>query len=241
MNSKVLLFVLLSLLIVFSACDKSEDVEPGNNIPLIKTITYYSDGVFWYSKTFEYNQSGKLTKETYDDETYYTYSYETGKIIKKKYNKESSLTSTDTLLLNKEGLLISEGKTTYEYDTNGYLVKSTAPFEPPSNYFITSYKISNGNIAQKTISYSPVIKKGTYKYLADKNTIGNENMGKPWLGKQDKNLPSEDYWVSTVEYQTWESTMYYTYEMDSENRVTKKTGNQDTRDGREYYITYTYY
>jgi hypothetical protein len=110
----------------------------------------------------------------------------------------------------------------YTYDSNGYLTHEIKSF--PGATITDNYTISNGN----TISYTEVQvagsttnnSSGNYTFLTDKtNTIGMQNCGIAFLGKDNKNLES----VLVRTYSSGSNTTNYNYEYDSKNRVTKMT------------------
>lgn len=230
MKTKLLFLALLSLMIVVSACKKSDDEE--NNIPRIKTEVRSDKDGFNTVLRYEYDASGRLSKETIGSK-YSTYSYLPGMIIRNNYSLEA-LTGIDTLILNKQGLVVSDTLGTYEYNSQGYLVKLTIPNK--NDY---TYKTENGNTTQYVDNKDvDIYTFQTFDFNTQNNTIGNENKGKAWLGKQDINLPSYNI-ISRINspYATY-STVRYDYEFDNLKRVTKQLINKD---GIKTYISYTYY
>lgn len=235
MTIKPLYLALLLSLTLFISCDKSQDTEPQpeeNKIPKIKTETRYSNGNFWYTNTYEYDQEGRIAKLSNED-IITTYQYEPGKvIIKNVYNKSGQIYN-DTLLLNNKGFVAVSDDFNYEYDAEGYRI--LAPdflTTPPSALTLT---ILNGNMVKSTPKYwnEYVMQTSTYKFQAGLNTIGDENKGIFWNGTQNKNLMSEEYIKTVTPGRTYELLSTFTYEFDTKIRVSKKT---ITSGERENYI-----
>ncbi|HAH22395.1 MAG TPA: hypothetical protein DCL77_01265, partial [Prolixibacteraceae bacterium] len=117
--------------------------------------------------------------------------YAPGIIIKERHYNDRNEVFNDTLFLNKQGLVIAEsGKDiAYEYNLDGYQSELRAGE-------ILSYTISNGNtLTRKAWEYIDgnlkLILTTNYRFIPNSiNTIGNENMGISFYGKQDKNLRS---------------------------------------------------
>jgi len=235
MNSKILLIALFSLLISFNACNKDEDDIPvfENNSLKIKTETWHTDLGEVASSFYQYDKAGRLYKETYQNGKYTIYTYEQGKIIERLYDAQGTSSSNETYLLNDEGLAISNKSLSFEYDSLGYLVKTI----DPGGYLLTTV-IEDGNTVESIENEGKENEmKQTYQFLTTDNTIGNENRGKSWLGKQDKNLRSEEHTFYLLANPP-EYTVTYSYEFDDLNRVTKKT---TIHDEIENIVTYTYY
>lgn len=224
---KVCVILSFFSIIIFS-CKKDKNNYNNNvvpSIPKISTVTYKS-GTTSSTNIFSYNSNGTLNILTESDGSYTKYEYAGTKIAVKSYNNSGILTKTDTLTLNSSGLAVnyssSNSYTTYEYDVNGYLKK-----ELKYNYNVltdsTLYKILDGNTTTISLNgiqqpYNYLVE---YQFLTDKvNTIGNENGGITFLGKQNFNLP-QSYTVSgSMQY-----SMVYTYEYDSKGRVYKQIEN----------------
>jgi hypothetical protein len=243
------LYFLISI-IAFSACKKnSNDNEPyipdnGSSIPKIATITGSVDTTF-----FQYNSSGKLIKEI-NWSGYQTLEYSGNTVTLKDYSKGGVIQSTEIYTLNPRGQAISssytgkkkstEGKYlsegnfsttyTYEYDNNGYLIREMYPISE-SIHDTVVYTITNGNVTQ--VKY-PGNEYFNYTYTNSNNTIGKENEGISFLGKQNKNLGKSS--THTYQSQTSNPTTS-TYEYDNKGRVKMLT----TSDGSSSWsVTYTY-
>lgn len=239
MKTNHLLFALLSLLIICSACDDSDNQPAENKIPLIKTETWYTyDGQQWgTSTTYEYDRQGRIAKSSNGEEIT-SYAYEPGKVFVNTYSVADKITRNDTILLNDNGLQMTFYGFTLEYNAEGYLV--SAPelrAMPPSMQTLT---ILNGNTVKSTPKFwnQSYMLTTTYKFRDSLNTIGRENKGITWCGKQDKNLLSEQFELTKTTGRDYEWLYKYTYELDAKNRVTKKIS---TDERGEAYILYTYY
>lgn len=246
MNTKILLLALLSLMIGFTACDKTDDELPVS-IPKIKTITFHN-GSTTISATYEYDQQGRVIRITSED-SFIQYEYHSDKIIKNESRNDSFTASS--LLLNDKGLVIALLMDnyiymTYEYTLDGFHDKSTSYFMGSIPDWVTDNTIADGNriscVVWEQDMYEPNRDDDLestytyeYEYLASStNTIGHENMGIDFFGKQDKNLVSK----MTLYRNNVEHVTNYIYKLDAHKRVVKVW--EDNRP-ENVYKTYTYY
>ena len=138
------------------------------------------------------------------------------------------------LNLNSEGYTVttSLGHYTWEYDSSGYLLKVTSSWPQTgtivSNYFYNCWNNVSVSDSGSNLYGSPVGGKiTTNEYYAEQlNTIGNENIGIAYWGKQNNCLLK----ISYTHNQTAIDTLGgFSYEFDSLKRVTKeitkKSGN----------------
>lgn len=240
MNKKVLFLALLSLTITFSACNKDEEEEsnPAFSIPRIKSMTTVDKDGLISMNSFEYDNLGRLTKQTqYDGEykSYDTYSYEPNKITF-FWNSDNGLKLPDYYLLNAKGLVTEHLWGSAVYSEAGYLVQYLAKIDS----MLTTNTITDGNTV-KSIQFRKATDKKTtttYTFNTKINTIGNENKGMAWMGKQDVNLCIKEHISIHDQQQISEETYNYSYEIDKHNRVIKKTG---ISENHEFFTTYTYY
>jgi len=110
-----------------------------------------------------------------------------------------------------------------EYDANKYLTKETE-----CNYYYEGdtlkylYTITNGNVSNMymtlTDQYNPYVITETFFYYTDKkNTIGDQNRGITFLGKQNNNLLKTLIYDEGSYYTP--DTIQYNYKFDAKNRV----------------------
>lgn len=257
-----LLFALFGILLSLVSCDKSTEAEFSYPSPRIKTITEYSEQGMAQIFSFEYDSLGRIVKRSYMPATYEKYDYPSNSLIVMKTYKNETLEYIDSLFLNDQGLVITKKNkmadaslsgtftftTTYEYNSEGYLVKSSE-----GN---TTCEIQDGNTVKKIYSSytqpfplphsepdSSLTKSNiltfTYEFSPNtSNTTGNENMGMSFYGKQDKNLViNADILFSGEPWGPLYGNSYaYAYSYDSQKRVTKCTTLMTYN-----YETYTYY
>lgn len=233
MKYKTLYPLLLALIIMaLSGCDKdigTTGVYIPFNGPLVKTKTVIANGSTT-TTTYTYDNIGRIatSAQTFSSNTY-TYTQQS--VTQKNYSLNSN---TDTAIftyiytLNREGLATNIGTDIlYTYDDERHMTEENYVFL----YSRSNYTYSNGNIAEE-------IRNGrtyTYHYFTDKqNTIGNQNMGKGWMGTSSVNL------VSSIDYKVngTLTTDTYAYEYDNQNRVTRVTV---TKQGAQEQTEYTYY
>ena len=110
----------------------------------------------------------------------------------------------------------SSATNTYEYDADGYLTKIVLNSGTSTSETIT-FTVVNGNRVGTSYLTGGFTYTGTSQYLMDKiNTIGYENMGITFMGKQEKNLVQ----TAAISMSGVSLTQTYTYQYDSQNRVT---------------------
>ena len=242
---KPILFFLITICIGFSACEKSDDETPGKTaappIAKIKTMTTYSEGKIQEEYSYEYDASGRLIKQSSSKGYYSTYEYTSDTIRIMTHEPELNKITPWTLILNEQGLVISSvnGNDTREYTPEGYLAKHIYSYDDYA--FSYTYKTEEENTTRRTaregLDLSKVTIRDIYTFLPNSvNTIGNENRGITFYGKQDKNLVSEQKAIIENPYNEYKA--YYTYEFDDHNRVTARSILRSTS---EHYTTFTYY
>lgn len=242
MKINVLLCVLLSIALVFNSCKKT--VEPINPdaIPKIQKITEYKNGLISSFTSYEYDTNGRISKITHSDSSYEIYIYSPDSIIKNIYQANGKIASLISRL-NKNGLIFNEGNgAEYEYDLLGF--KTSWIISDADTHY--DYKVSNGNTIEMSNTYYSAQSAAnkeiyTYKFLPNStNTIGNENIGITFYGKQNKNLVEVTSHILQDAFRKNNSSYSYSYEYDNKKRVTKRilTG-IGILEGR--YTLYTYY
>lgn len=242
---KYLFLPLICFSFLFCACSKKDDPAPEKEtvppIPKIRTLTKYYKGAIQSEETFEYDSLGRLSKQTITGSAMYTYDYFPGLIILKTYWPDTGLAETDSLLLNDKGYVVTaeKGRETIEYTPDGFMARQT--FNYGEGAFSLTYKTEDGNTTRRTERNGPQLANVTFRYIYSfssnsVNTIGNENMGISFYGKQDKNLVNR--WQAIVEYPYKTYDSYFTYEFDDQNRVTKQSF---LNGGEAPYTSFTYY
>lgn len=244
MKTTNFLISLFAILAVFISCDKAED-DPAPKIPKIKTVTFYQGDEVARHFSYEYDSLGRCSKTSFGLQpsvvaSYETYRYSDNLVIVNRFYNGADTIIADTLHLNKQGLVSrsSLNNETREYDRNGYLVQSKTANNVTTLLLITC-QVSNGNLVkliQTELSADQKITTSTYDHIPNSvNTIGHENKGMAFYGKQDKNLVRE---VQKDFSQYPSETTSYEYEYDAQNRVTQKTY---ISPGLHMSETYTYY
>lgn len=230
MKTNNLLIALFGLLIAFPACKHNREDETTPKIPKIKDITTYLDQKAVGINFFEYDQAGRLLKNEQSNGNMTTYQYSDNQIIVNTITFTGMIADSDTLLLDDKGLAFKEknGNQTFEYDPQGFLVKKTVQSLELHTY---TYLIANGNTVQGSYrldnhSADQIMLQNEFQ-PGSINTIGNENKGITFYGKQDKELIS-----SRV---LFNEPATFSYEYDTQKRVTKRI----IQNG--YTEVYTYY
>lgn len=245
------LLALLCLLALFS-CKETEKTEVAVISPLskIKTITFYRNEAVQTIQSFEYDSLGRCTKlSDYDPETATTthssYQYAPHMVlVNRVYDELNQYYSRDTIFLNEQGLEIrtSHHSDNREYDSSGYLIqrKEFGLTAMPVTY---SFQVLDGNTV-KTIqtindpTEDRIFYTMYFTFIPNSvNTIGVENKGLYFHGKQDKNLVKE-YHTDIVYRDPADYTDSYLYEYDAKKRVTKRISKNNAV---RIYEAYTYY
>ncbi|MDB5226428.1 MAG: hypothetical protein JWN78_621 [Bacteroidota bacterium] len=221
----------------------------------LKTVTMLPSGSV---TTFYYDSLNRISKVTTSGTVFYqsfVYKGSDSVIVFSSNGTDSG--SVNAYKLNGVGLAVnntsSAGPTTftYTYDVNGFQTYSTANTVAGSS--ADTFLISGNNITEHRGSTSNVLTTNTirvkqvYTFLTDKtNTIGNANKGMSFLGKSSSNLiNTEAYHYSSTTIippstTTSDETYNYTYEYDSNSRVTKRTQTAVST-GTPIVENYTYY
>lgn len=226
MNTKLLLFALIGLLVSFASCNKSE--EPAPSIPQIKTIYTFQNNKLINRQTLERDLLGRLVKITLKSGAYTSYTYSGNNILKMEFDAQSSLTNCDTLILNSQGLVVTaeHGSKIYTYNVDNRL---SSEITPDLRLF---YSIEDGNTVSEDYLYPN--NNATVRmnwFLANSvNTIGNENMGIFFYGKQDKQLLERKVFIN-------QKSWIYQYTYDDKKRVYRCSRTDGTT---EVYSTYLY-
>jgi len=253
MKNMYFLTILLTLVAFLSGCNRSEYYAPAK--PIKKIASIIQDNGF--SKTYEYNSNGdvsKLTEVTYFyyaqsiaylDTLFSTYTYKKDSIIQTtishanaKYNRPEYI-KYNRALLNSQGYISASIESsafgqliTFQYDNSGHCIKESdiALLPNPHVVFVSNYSFTNGNMS--SIEEGNLLIK--YEYYTDKdNTISNESYGSKFRGKGNKNLVKTE----TVIQNGITSITSYEYEFDKDNYPIKQT---TIRGNYKFSETYTY-
>lgn len=175
--------------------------------------TSISSGDTNHQDTYEYDIAGSRKSLIIEDDTYlrtFTYTVFEGNIVTVILEEKSKTANSASL---KE-IEFVPGSFISAYPNNSYASKS---------------KLKSANLTYTN--------KTDFQYFNDKiNTIGNENLGRSFLGKTNKN-PIKKAIYSRLSGSDFIETgiINYTYEYDSKARITK----QVTDDGNYSVYTYT--
>lgn len=204
---------MLALLVSVAGCKKDE-TGLTDTMPRIKTYTLTNALGDSTTYTYTYNDKGNIISELTSLGIGSYYYYNANKIVRiDSYDGDTLFVYTT----NSAGYVISavdQGSNNYTYDYN-------------SNNNIIS---DNGNTAtwmegNRIVSNTNTI---IYSYNSQLNTIGNGNKGQKYFGEDSKNL------VEYIRYFGANTTTYYAYSIDNQNRVIRRTNGTLVE-------TYTYY
>ena len=222
------------LVMVFVGC-KKEDTNKTNTTSnsvvstpkILKEYEYniLNDSIILDSSiiTYSYDNKGRLATKKEDNYTE-SYTYVSANLInvsRLHYKNDVSIDSWEySIILDSKGLAIkhyvSEKDTLFLYFTPEGFLKG--------NKNSNVLEVLDGNVLKVGKEETT-----TYEYYLDKiNTIGNDNRGMSFMGKDSKNLVKTVKYtgttVNTVSKMKRSTSDYsYTYEFDSKNRVVKST------------------
>jgi hypothetical protein len=156
----------------------------------------------------------------------YTYGNDTIKYVR---TSAGTIQYTILYLLDGAGIANSALRVNADNSTNRYTylyspdkIRSKWIDETHKDTY-KEYTIANGNNITE-VSKSSLVAEGNYSinilyYKDTENTLGNENVGKTFLGKSSANLrKTESYDTPDGQF-----TISYTYELDYRNGVSKRT------------------
>lgn len=245
-----ILFIACLLTFTYSCKKTNNNAQAGPYVPNISypKIDYEIDSVNGDTIYFFYNSQGNLIKEKYTN-IYVDLVYTTNKVNVNVY-ENYSLTYTYEYFLNSSGLATTAIETSlnksetnnnnlhfinnnvlknttdttyYYYNSYGYLISAKYGTE------LYNYTYLNGNLTTEISPYDTT----TYQYFDGKlNTVGNNNIGVNFLGKQNKNLlKTTIYYNSGQPYQT----VNYNYEYDINGRVKTEIINSNYSNQTTFY------
>ena len=216
----------------------------GNKLVRIKQTADRQTGDF-YGLT--YDSLGRiLTSHNFGD-AYWEYRYTGNLVIKELINHGKVDSPIDTFKLDDRGLAVQENYNDngwpnvneFSYDKDGFLIQTrflldgncigTAKWIISDGNQIKSSYIDDNNTIRSTVYYS---------YYMDKlNTLGNENDGIAYRGRDSKNLIKERVEI----YNGGDtSVLLYQYQFDDKERVVQKVVHQKNGELKDS-LTYIYY
>ncbi len=239
MNTKIFLLAVLAFSITLFSCKKDSDTTEAAK-PFIQKTTLEDQSYILY----QYDGT-RLVKITSTDGSYTTLDYSATTVTAKEYSVDNVQGNSQMFTLNSQGYAISSVTTpgkkknlssksilpiaiaqfailsptiSYEYNSDGYMTK--AIYGDAGNQEVITYTISNGNHVGYADAAGGQTSTSTSEFYLDKtNTVGSENMGITFFGKQDKNLiqsVTDTYSGSPVMHS-------YSYQYDTQNRVVSTT------------------
>jgi YD repeat-containing protein len=195
-------FILITLF-ALTTCKKDESKK---TICLVTVMKIKYDNQV-DSIMYSYDDQGRLVKTEIDEGWYTTYQYGTNKVTEKSY-QNGTLSYTNVYTLNFDGYAMTsthtlagntdpESTTTYDFDSEGYLISTTEVQEDDHNDVVAiNYEYEDGNLVyrenihDKTSFYSET----EYEYYLDKPDKFNNFF--PFKGKQNVNLVRQATYTS---------------------------------------------
>ena len=219
--------LLLLLLTTTTACNKKTENNTSALTGKMKTTTQVS-GSTTQTFTFIYDDQGRIStlENTVDGKEVFTYT--TAQVTQWHYNLGATTPSDTTIYyLDAAGLATHTSKgDTYQFNTDRRMTYETMGTDT------SIYTYTNGNFTTRQYHSGSTSGVATYTHLADKLETRNNN-GFDFLGKHNTNLIN----VETDTQSGGTFTTNYTYEYDSNGKITKET----TTGASNQVLTYTYY
>lgn len=235
-TSALFLFALF-LLTGIAGCKKDDTTS--QHTGKIKTITYLGATTGTTKTTISYDNQDRILSASNEPTGYNSYVYQNQSVRILYYDSASNLSTPladDTFMLNAQGYVssatIANGYTR-TYDANGYVLTETKNINT-STLITTTHTYSNGNeVSRSYVDGTGQQHTYTFQYNTQPETHGNNAGGSPYWGKDNANLVSR----ITENHGGADQITDYTYEYDSQGRVTK-----ETQTGYHSGVTgYTYY
>lgn len=241
-------FLLLFLVAVVSTAFYTGAPVPREKHRVRMMVRYLSDGKTDTTEYY-YKADGHIsyTENPQKKKFSCTYHYLPGMVIRRYHDDMRNRSFSDTMFLNKKGLVekyVSGNRLVWTlmhfYNSDGQLIKSMNLEMNGKESYSTIYGYLNGN----RISRSALDPSGStyswlkYQYYTDKpNTIGNENFGLDFAGADCRN--PEKY--SSLEFMGRPNNYKYYYHYDERGRISIKA-HYDVESGKLLDSTsYTYY
>ena len=214
----------------------------------VKMVIHY---LYKDTSEYFYNTDGHISRIRNAKGYNVSYEYLPGKILRKYTDALRGLYFTDTMILNKKGLvekLTSNNPSTIEqrrdYNSDKNMILNKYFSEDGNETTFSAYQYLDGNEVSNTMTDWGNNKAGlaiTSKYYTDKpNTIGNENLGSDFTGASSKN-PIQS---STSRLVDLPPVIYhFNYHYDAKGRINiKATYSSDNKRDKltdsTYYIYY---
>jgi len=257
-----LIILLFFIVLVGFACKKKSDdniaVDPSSS--LIKTIIQKNPAGDVINRIeYQYDNNNRITiqKLVYpSDSASFTYKYEyfPSVVIERIFLNDTALKNKNVYYLNIEGLAtevswvsylpdhdsVTGINSIYDYNSEGWMIKSTDFLSDSSIYKALTWQIADGNVSSfvYNIPGAGINSTETYSYFPGSiNSVGNKNKGLTFLGKSNTNLVSSSMLNSASVV-----TANFSYMFDSYNRVSIMTVSGGTLlTISPSSISYTYY
>ncbi len=211
MKSNLLHVVLASVIVLGSSSCEKEDESPNNNamVGVGESLRYVrTETTEGQTTTYTYDSQARIARSDYPDGSYATYSYAGSTLTYKMFDAAGVEIDVFTGQVDANGRVLQYGEVgyvvTYSYNAQGQLASQTADGSS------ANYTYTGGNL----VSVSSADGTETFTYLTDKYET-RYTEGTSLLGFPSLNLVATR--TSDGEVTT------YTYEFDSQNRVTKET------------------
>jgi YD repeat-containing protein len=216
-------FVLFLFVLLIASCKKDIDNTQFTGTPKVKTQTNGTTVI-----TFTYDSEGRRSSAISSSRiSNYIYSDTIVTVIDSTFGFSPDTTVYN---FNADGLVVSDSHgRSYAYDDNQHCILQT---DIRDSSRLTRFWSNDNMVA---ISFSNAMQ--TYTYLLNTyNTIGTDNTGISYYGKDSKNL-IDTYTFSMNNNST---TYKYSYAYDSQKRIKQMTQSEVGSNWTSTY-TYTYY
>ncbi|MGA2823421.1 MAG: hypothetical protein ABSE72_07830 [Bacteroidales bacterium] len=229
---KSILFLILSVLFLFSCSKKENGSSSTSQRPLIKTISFESTlkGSYWYDSQGRITCSRTIESPDIDSTVYF---YANNTLEKKLYH-DGILSEIEHGILENGNVVSMNGiktdsssfwSTYYTYDGNGFLIREIHMDNDTVETWRVEYQIVDGNVVSMNRSnYIPVV--CTYEYYpGTTNSLGSLKYV-TFMGKNSKNLIKKSTWNYSSGSSGEEDDTYEYYENGWVKKVTSINGSQ---------------
>lgn len=220
-NRYWVIFCCLVLLGAEVSCRKSNTAMPC----LLNTVITQSDSLPAIRGDITYDFLDRIERIQFAGGNFWQYDYPNNStIIANIFDANEVLLQRTYFVLNQLNYVKiatyenSTAQTTYEYNTNGYLIKANHTENGKTNSLTRT--IENGNVVLLTQPTDSILYRETYEYYDMSNDFNLEDYGRNLFGKANANLLRQRVFLQTQNMQTDTTAVWlYSYTFDENNQV----------------------
>jgi YD repeat-containing protein len=203
------------------SCSKSDTVTPC----LLNSVITQSDSLPAIRGDITYDFLDRIERIQFAGGNFWQYDYpNSSTIIANNFDANEVLLQRTYYVLNQLNYVKiatyenSTAQTTYEYNTNGYLIKTNHTENGETNSITRT--IENGNIVLLVQPTDSILYRETYDYYDMSNNFNLDDYGRNLFGKANTNLLRQRVFLQTQNMQTDTAAIWlYSYTFDENNQV----------------------